>query len=135
MRVAPPTPFTWHARGLCEAATRDPGAHLGEILHAAPAVGLERIVVDEHDDAHARALRDRVPDVDGVGDVDLKAAVVEEAGAVDEDEVVAKLASRLDLRREGVSLLRVADRRQPVSASNRGRRGRSQFRRRRHRRR
>ena len=66
------------------------------------------MVVDDDDDLDARRTVERKLDVDGVRDVDLRPAVVQEPGAVQENELFPLPDGRYERR----GFLRVADRHQ-----------------------
>ena len=69
-----------HAQDGAEKIDED----LGELAQAARAVGLERVVVEDDHDAHARRCIERSFDVGRVRDVDAGAAIVSMSRAVHE---------------------------------------------------
>eukprot|EP00976_Prorocentrum_cordatum_P106200 1194404-Prorocentrum_minimum.AAC.1 len=87
-------------------AAKEVPEDLEHLPDASPAVRLQGVVVDEHRYHHPRRRVHRLLDVHRVGDVDLRAAVIEEAGAVAEGEggIVAA-----NLGNEGHRLFGVAD--------------------------
>mmetsp|Transcript_47509 Transcript_47509/g.154229 ORF Transcript_47509/g.154229 Transcript_47509/m.154229 type:complete len:585 (+) Transcript_47509:1928-3682(+) len=80
-----------------------------QVVQAFAAVGAQRVIVDHDNHDRARRRADGVPDVGRVGDVDLEAAVVEEAGTVGVCETRAEAARGLYLGRERHAFFRVAD--------------------------
>ena len=76
-------------------AAEEPEEDLQQVAQPPAAVGAQRVVVDHHHHHGARRCRHRVPHVGRIRDVDLKAAVVEEPGAVREGKPRAERAGRV----------------------------------------